>query len=439
MSISNVHIRYSFLVLLSFTAFSYPHGHGTKKDHAHVHEEEKPFKFKFSGYVRMDGFFDTRQNVDYWRGLDIAFPKKKKLDPNGCDIDDKSQFNMVPYPSLRLKVTGPDLWGAKTSAWIKTDFVGKIFQELVDDGLLADYGTLRVQHAVVYFDWEKTHVRAGLYYHPMTILRFSSDTVSINAGEMFDPFQYSTHVYVKHKFKFLEFIGTVGKIYHRRRFRDAIAPNFMGQINVSIDKHILCAGADFRMEVPRLETDRTLATGIDTHPTGYKTQKKVKSICAFGIAKFVHGNLTSISRFTYAENAYIYGLIGGYGTKERNPVTDRRDYTNLRSLSFWTDLVYNNKKWEIGSFLGFTKNIGSQCKILKNPSDEFLRVGLGLDIDKIFRIQPRFRLFRGAVTFGIEYEYTRAWHGTMNECGKVDNTVPVANNRIIGSIVYAWS
>jgi len=442
MSNLNVHVCICTLFFFLFPHLIFSHGHGTKHKHKQIIEldDEKKIDLKFSGYVRMDSFFDSRENVDYWRGLDIAFPKNKLLDPNGCDINDKSQYNMVPYSSLRLHAKGPDLWNAKTSAKIKTDFSGKVFTELVDDGLLADYGNLRLQHAYFQLDWEKTKLRAGLYYHPMTILRYSSDTVSINAGEMFDPFQYSAHVYVKHHIDRIQLVGAVGKIYHRRRFREAICPNILGQVNyVTKEKNGFGVGVDFRMEVPRLETDVLIATGLGDSSNSFKTQQNVKSVCCFFVSKLKHKELTWTSRLMYAENAYIYGLLGGYGTKKRNPVTDRREYTNIRSISAWTDFFYNNSRWEVGFFMGVAKNIGARDEILRHPNtDEFLVFGLGLDIDKLFRFQPRVRIFRGPITFGIELEHTRAWYGTTNKNGKVDDSCPVHNTRVVGSVIYAW-
>ncbi|MCK5632904.1 hypothetical protein KAH94_04095 [bacterium] len=409
-------------------------------------ETSKKYKFKFSGYVRMDGFFDTRQNLDFWRGFDLAHPARVLLDPNGQDVNAKAQYNMVPYTALRLKATGPKCFNARSSATVRTDFAGK-----VDTAGEQHFGSLRLQHGYVQFDWEKTKLIGGLAYHPLTILRFSTDTIAINAGEMFDPFQYSAHLMYQHKLEFFEFIFALGKLYERERSRDAIMPDFFAEVVAEYKEHLFAMGVDVRAIVPRLqtETDPIFATLLEGREVehGYKTSQMIVSPIAFVGAKLQWGNVTSTTRFTYAANAAPFSLIGGYAVKCRDPQTDKRQYTLLRSLNFWTDLSYNNDVFEIGVLVGTAKNIGSKYKILREPiaddapegtQGDLLAFGFALDMDYLVRIQPRLRVFSGPVTFGAEVEYTRAAFGTTNECGRVCNACPVANTRLLGSIIYSW-
>ena len=115
----------------------------TKKKVVHFHEhmhdgkKESPFKIKFSGYVRMDALFDSRQTFDTWRGLYFLYPEDRRLDFRCDDINGKSQFTIVPYTNLKTHVTGPEVWGAKSFVTLKADNAGKA-------GI---YGLFRMQHA----------------------------------------------------------------------------------------------------------------------------------------------------------------------------------------------------------------------------------------------------------------------------------------------------
>jgi hypothetical protein len=79
----------------------------------------------WSGFVKAEGMYDTRQVVEAREGYLLLYPKKVVLDKNGEDINAHGSFNQYAMTArLTAKVTGPDVLGAKASVLIEGDFTG---------------------------------------------------------------------------------------------------------------------------------------------------------------------------------------------------------------------------------------------------------------------------------------------------------------------------
>ena len=435
--------------------------------------EKKKFEFKFHGYVRMDAFTDSRQSVDYWKGIDYSYPKAPAYDPSGRDINEKAQFTMVPFGKVIAEVIGPDVYGAKSSAVIKADIPGKFRVEEVSEHTHDPFGMFRYQHGYLNLDWERTKVLAGVYYSPVVLLELCADTVGINAGEFFDPFNYSSMVRIKHHADPFEFTFAVHKLFWYKQWRDSLAPSLYGQVTAHIGEHMVTAGVNMDAFTQCLETDPKLAENLVTpsaqnisviinNPTstatipdyGYQQHESIVHWLAFVGGVLKKNNVTWKHRLTYAQCPFLYTLIGGFGSCERNPKTDYRNCTTTASLSYWTELSHTTKNREIGVFVGYTKNLGSRHKLVnkyttkelfgqllerKDSGNPYV-FGEATNMDHAFRIQPRIRWFHGPITIGIELEYDRAAYGTTNNCGRVDvdECKKVSNTRLLTSVVYAF-
>jgi hypothetical protein len=87
--------------------------------------DKQSFGISFSGFVKTDIFYDTRQSVVIREGHFLLYPQNENLDVNGNDVNDKSSFNMLSIQTrLNGKITGPDAIGAKTSGVIEGEFFG---------------------------------------------------------------------------------------------------------------------------------------------------------------------------------------------------------------------------------------------------------------------------------------------------------------------------
>jgi hypothetical protein len=143
-------------------------------------ENEKKFGVQFTGFVKADIFFDTRQTVAVRQGHFLLYPAAPLFDTNGVDVNARPNFNMLTIQTrLRTNITGPDVLGAKLSGAIEGEFFGMSN---------ADINGFRLRHAFVKLDWKKSQLLIGQYWNPMFITKCFPGTVSFNTGAPFLPF-----------------------------------------------------------------------------------------------------------------------------------------------------------------------------------------------------------------------------------------------------------
>lgn len=107
-------------------------------------EEDKTIKISWSGYVKYDAFFDSRQVLAAREGHLMLWPKAPEYDENGNDINASPNFNFLAIQTrLKTAISGPDALGAKTSAMIEAEFFGHTD---------ADINGYRLRHATINLD-----------------------------------------------------------------------------------------------------------------------------------------------------------------------------------------------------------------------------------------------------------------------------------------------
>lgn len=390
---------------------------------ATVNAQEKPvdeITFKLSGYVKTDAFYDTRQNVTAREGHLYLYPSNVDKDAAGSDINSKSSFNMLAIQSrINLTATGPEALGAKTKGVIEADFFGNAD---------TDVNGFRLRHAYLTLTWDKTSLLIGQYWIPMMVLEACPGTVSFNTGAPFQAFGRNPQIRFSHSIENLKFIIAASSQ------RDIPSPGPDGTSSVYLrnsslpimDAHIQFtagsifggAGANFKMLKPRLKT----ATGLQTAET-------VKSFAFMGYGKFESGLFSVKAETIYGENMSDYLLLGGYAVKETDPLTDEREYCNIRAISGWTDFSYG-KEIVIGLFTGYSKNLGSPSII---TGAAFTRGG---NINYLYRISPRIMYNAGKIQLAFETEHTAAAYGKINNKGKVYDNTLVSNTRFLAAIYY---
>ena len=115
--------------------------------------QKKKVKLKFSGFVKSDVFWNSRQSVAVREGHFYLYPKNELLDMNGDDVNAKSDFNILSIQTrLKLAITGPDAFGAKTSALIEGAFFGTTDP---------DINGFRLRHAYAKLNWTNTELLVG--------------------------------------------------------------------------------------------------------------------------------------------------------------------------------------------------------------------------------------------------------------------------------------
>lgn len=397
-----------------------------KKENKEEKKEEgkkKMFGIKFSGFVKNDFIFDTRQVVSARDLHFLLYPKNVKLDMDGEDINDKADFNYLAIQSrLTGKITGPDAFGAKTSGLIEGAFFGQ---------LESNINGFRLRHAFIKLNWETTEVLMGQYWHMMFVTGCFPGTVSFNTGVPIQFFSRNPQIRITQKVgKFtlagaaatqLDFVSPGGA----ETLQNALLPDLTGQLSYSTDKLLVGATAGYKQLMPRIETN-----------TNYKTDAMVSGVITQAFFKYVFKPITFKIQTTYAQNGYDGLQIGGYAVSSITDVErDYRSYTTMNTRGFWSDIHTNNPKLQFGLFGGLIQNLGSIDEI---EELEMIRTYTrGSDIAYVYRISPRVILNSGKVRFAAEYEYTASAYGdSFNIHGVPQNEKEVANSRILIAAYY---
>jgi hypothetical protein len=387
-----------------------------------------PFGIAFSGFIKTDILYDTRQTVSLREGHYLLYPKPASLDRDGADINARDSFHMLSVQTRLLgRVWGPDALGAKTSGLIEGEFFGTA------DG---DTNGFRLRHAIVKLNWPRTELMVGQYWHPLFVTESFPEVVSFDTGAPFQPFNRSPQVRLTRAFGRLSVAATVlaqrdfvsngpdgaSSVY----LRNARLPelNLRVHYGAKDDKagteRLLGAAVNYLRLAPRLVTE-----------TGYATDEAVGAATFMAFAKARWPRLTAKAEAVWSENAHHLTMIGGYAVRGV-PDQVRRvwEYAPLRTLSFWSEVLTNGKTWQAGLFAGYAKNLGASEEIAGRV---FAR---GADIADLVRISPRLVFNAGQVRFAAEIEATAAAYGIPDSFGRVRDGRRVTNVRFLLGVYH---
>jgi hypothetical protein len=397
-------------------------------------QADKPsssFGISLSGYIKTDIFCDSRQTVSIREGHFLLYPKEPALDPLGRDINAKSSFNILSIQTrLAGKITGPDALGAKTSAYLETEFFG------TSD---ADLNGFRLRHAYLKLNWKKSELLIGQFWHPMFITESYPDVVSFNTGAPFQPFNRSPQV------RFIRTFGRISLIATALAQRDFTSNGPQGPSSVYLRNAVLPelnlklqhaskneaektetlagAGLDLLKLVPRLST-----------ATGYRTDVSVTSLAGMAYFKQKWPKWTFKAEGIYGSNLHHLTMLGGYAVRSDSilPGDEIQDWTYAPTniLSLWSEAMTNGEHWQTGIFAGWSKNLGASHEL---ADVNFAR---GFNIDSLYRVSPRLLLNVGKMRFAGEAELTAAAYGTPDAFGKVRNARFVSNIRLLFAAYY---
>ena len=421
---------------------------------AQENKEEPKFGISFSGFVKTDIFYDTRQSGCIREGHFLLYPENISLDPNNKDINDKPSFNILSIQSrLKGTITGPDAFGAKTSGVLEADFFGN------ENNNFVDLNGFRLRHAFVKLNWKSTELLAGQYWHPMFIAESFPEVLSFNTGAPFQPFSRNPQIRISKTFGGLKLMGCMfsqrdftssgpeyikaangeynsAAIANSKYLRNAGIPNTHFQMQFTPDStgHLFGVGVDYKKLLPELYT-------VDyTKTKTFESSETIGSISAIAFAKFKFKPITLKIEGVYAQNAYDMTMLGGYAVNQiSDSLTGAKDFTSLNTGAFWLEMNTNGKKIQLGLFAGYTKNLGSTDSI---QTDNFYKKEIYYarcsNIDNVYRIAPRIVFISGKLDIGVEIEHTVATYGKANgdKTGGVTDGKSVANTR--GLLVFLY-
>jgi len=363
---------------------------------------EKPaFGISFKGFVKTDLMFDSRQTVTAREGHFLLYPAPIVEDVNGEDINASASYNMLSVQTrLTGVITGPEAMSAKTSGVIEGAFFGH------SDG---DINGFRLRHALVKLDWERSSLLIGQYWNPMFIVEVFPDVISFNTGVPFQPFSRNPQIRFVQTISDLkltltaasqrDFTSTGPAGASSKYLRDAVIPIMDANLKYVSPEMVAGIGANYKTLKPQLVTAKK-----------YKSEETISSVSAMAFAKVTSGNFTAKIEGVYGENLYDLMMLGGYAEKSILDSSSITSYTNIQTISAWTELIYGSDL-QFGLFAGYTKNLGSADEIVGQYYSR------GSNIASVMRISPRVQYTIGKLSFAAELEYTSAEYGLPNEKG----------------------
>jgi len=403
-------------------------------------QDEAAFGIKFSGYVKSDLLWDSRQTVDIREGHFLLYPKPELLDPEGNDINAKASYNFLNIQTrLRGDIKGPDALGAKTSGAIEAEFFGMSEN---------DINGFRLRHAYVKLNWKTTELMVGQFWHPMFITSCYPDVVSFNTGAPFLVFSRNPQIRLTQDIKgFRVILAALSQIDFKSTGPDGpnskyIRNSAIPSMNLNLEyskkntekgkEFLVGIAGNFKRLVPQLQTAK-----------GYKTTEGINSVSGMAYLKLGFPKVAVKAAGLYGQSMYDYTMIGGYAVKDYTDTIYRYpEYENITTISAWAEVMTTGKKMQGGLFLGYSKNLGATDPINgpyysrgKNVS------GAGKsddydDISYLYRISPRFILNFNKLRLAPEIEYTVAGYGNADSKDIVKDVKAVGNFRFLIGVYY---
>jgi len=415
-----------------------------------IGQEAKKFTVKFSGFVKTDIFYDSRQTISVREGHFLLYPKSELPDPDGEDINAKSSFNMLNIQTrFRMLATGPDVWGAKTSAFVEGAFFGSINPNIDE---------FRLRHAFVKMAWPKTQLLIGQYWHPLFHTKCFPGTVSFNTGAPFQPFSRNPQIRVTQALGRFNLAFTVltqrdfasfgPKGVSSEYLRNAVLPalnlrfEYYAKNKEKGTEFLIGLMGNYKMLQPRLQTD-----------LGYKTDTKVSSLGFALYSKYETKHFGIKFYSFYGGDAFNMIMLGGYAIEDYTDFAKGEvSYAPVNNGSVWLEAYYKGKTWQVGIFSGVTRNHGSTNVIndlniyqkSESNADGQVFYSRGSNIDYVYRISPRLILNYGKFRVSPEIEYTVAAYATKDENGQLNrdeygvitDSEAVGNLRVLIGVYY---
>ena len=392
--------------------------------------QDKAVKAEVYGFVRNYFTYDSRSCVQSNEGLFNMLPNDVKP---GVDGEDLNEIPSVRFLSMTtrfgLNVTGPEIFGAKSSAKFESDFCG------------ASSGTafnLRIRQAFTKLAWEHSDLLVGQAWHPMSG-DLMPEVFSLATGAPFNPFNRSPQVrYNYTPVKALSFtaaalyqyqygsVGLDGKTSNTYS-RNALVPEFFVGMTAKGEHLTGGFGVNASTIAPRVIANDMR---VDERLTSY-------SAMVFGSLKVDY--LSVRAKAVYGQNTSHMQQPTGFGIVEtlENGVNT---YESMQLGSAWITMMYG-KKLRYGFFAGWLKNYGSA-----GEKFESLVVRNNTGMDQAYRFSPIVTYKVQNMQIGLEYEHTATAYGEyfVNENdyprqvtnGTVTNTHWVANNRVCVMVKY---
>jgi len=388
--------------------------------------KEPAVKVNFYGFIRHDAFYDTRQNIGAGENIVPLYPRDRALDVNGVDINDAPKFHMLSVVSRAgINVKGPDVLGAKTNGILEAEFFG---------ATEAGINELRLRHAYVTLDWEKTQLGIGQYWHPMVILDCLPNVVNYSTGSPIFALNRNPQIRLTHKLS--ENFKIIAAINSQRDFtpnttpyRDSGVPSSHLQVQYKSKSFVAGLAGQYEVLRPQLSSGNPPIVNNET----------VKSFTALAYARVITKPLMISASAMMAQNAASLVMLGGFIGYSQPGTYDL--YRTMNTRSAWIDFQQTtDKKVAFGLYTGIVKNMGADDPVEGRVATTYgvtsswgavsATTG-GRSVDQLWRVVPRVDWsLSKTIKLRFEVENTVAKWGDAQSNGRgIGNEFNARNNR----------
>lgn len=416
----------------------------------------KETSLEFYGFVRFESFSDSYKGLNAGNELFFVAPLYAGVDANGKHINQTPTYNFSSMATrVGVRISGPVIFNAKTSANIETDFAGDLGN---------NPAMFRVRQANAVFTWTKSSLLVGQTWHPFWNGKVFPTVAGLNTGAPFQPFNRSPQIRFDYKpntkfilsaalvseFQYKSYGFTkIDSMYPKAMIyadksecfnRNAGIPEMVANIETNNGGFTLGAGASLKYILPTLYTVE-LAAGKDTRR--YVSEEMVQALSFVGYTQYVKKMFTIRAKAVLGQNMTHLNIPGGYGVKSVDKTTGAMTYTPYNSFTSFINAVYG-KKYQAGIFGGYMKNLGTVDALYNfgsTAAPSVVTPGLLPNVASIYRVAPHFALNVSKLRLVLEYELTSAKYGIGNinlNDGLYANGVDANNNRVLLMLMYSF-
>ena len=392
------------------------------------------FTFDFHGFVNPHYYADSRSVVGGREDMMLFYPKPVLRDSLDRDVNDGWQADMLAITArLGLRVSGPDMLGAKTTAYVEGDFTGSTNATIND---------LRLRHAYIDMVWGvpsqggvaegrggSHRLLMGQYWYAMVIHEIMPMTNPLNMGAPFHCYARQPQVRYEYRLGGFEAVAVAqwqldnmsqgllnGVPTSSTQFaRHSMVPELTAQLRYRTGSLFIGAAINAKTIQPVVVSVATMSQHTEHHTS--------LTYSLFGKATL--GPVTVKAQTLLNNSLYEGCSLGGYILYTSVMGQDMM-FHDWHFNTMWLDIERSSGHWRPGLFLGYAKR-QDEGPVLAIYSTTAV-FGRGYNMDYLWRVQPRLTYTTGnGLSFTGEAEYTRAGYDT-----------PVGNLRLSLSAVYAF-
>jgi hypothetical protein len=394
-----------------------------------------PSILTWSGFVKADYFYDSRQTVFAREGHLLLWPSAISRDPNGTDRNAVPTFNALAIQTrLRAGITGPDFFGYKTTGAIEGEFFGHTD---------ADINGFRMRHAFVNLTNAKMQMTFGQTWHPFFVPECFPGTYSFNTGTPFATIERNPQFRISSQGKTKVFAAILTERDFSVRLtgaadqstgylRNSGLPEFAAGIQHTEGALVLGATVNYKSIRPSLATvfGSTTAAGGN-----YATKAQISDVGFATYLKYKKGNTSIKIQNIYGSDHSDMLMLGGFGISDTVISGKSKDYTYtpIATNATWADLEWSKGSVEAGLFVAYASNLGASSDLkgivgATGAAGAPTTYGFGQTFRNMARIAPRVGWKMGKMKVGVEVEYSSATSGVFDLTRSARKLSPILDN-----------